>query len=385
MPFNFRQFVRLFRRAFREASTPRRRKVVWTLFLVMPLLAAFNAVCLGLDRVLFGRFARIAVSRPVVIIGHSRSGTTLMHELLAADEQFSWFMTYELILPALVQKKLVRLLGRFDREHRGGRFERRLRAWQDRAFAAGRQMHPMDLLGPEEDEFVLAPTFYSGTVGVVFPNLEDLQPYSRFDERLDARTRRRVMAFYRACVQRQLSLNGPAKTHLSKNPMFSNKVRSLIEAFPDARFVVMVRNPYETIPSIQKMMLRNYKASGTDRAQIDAALAIVWENSIAMYRQPFEVLDAHPEVRWTAVPYELLTTDPAAAMRQVYLELGIPIGESSEHAMKAAAAHARAYKPAHDYSLAELGLSPSEIHSQLEPLFERFRWPEPTRDGGGTR
>jgi hypothetical protein len=139
----------------------------------------------------------------------------------------------------------------------------------------------------------------------------------------------------------------------------------------------MVRNPYETIPSIQKMMLRNYKASGTDRAQIDAALAIVGENSIAMYLQPFEVLAEHPETRWTAIPYELLTTDPAAAMRKVYVDLDLPIGASSERAMKAAEGHARAYKPAHDYSLAEFGLSPSEIHANLAPLFARFGWPEP--------
>lgn len=383
MPFDFRQFVRLFRRAFREATTPRRKKVVWTLFFALPALAAFNALCLALDRVLFGGFARIEVCRPIFIVGHARSGTTLIHELLAADEQFSWFMTYELILPALVQKKLVRMLGRFDRERLGGRYEARLRAWQDRAFAAGRQMHPMDLMGPEEDEFVLAPTLCTGTVGVVFPNLDDLQRYSRFDELLDAGTRRRVMAFYRACVQRQLALNGPDKTHLSKNPMFSNKVQSLLETFPDARFVVLVRNPYETIPSIQKMMLRNYKASGTDRAQIEAALAIVGENSIAMYQQPFEVLARHPETRFTAIPYELLTTDPAAAMRKVYLDLGIPIGESSERAMKAAAAHARAYKPAHDYSLAEFGLSPHEIREKLAPLFERFGWPEPVVAEGG--
>lgn len=377
LPFNFRQFVRLFRRAFREATTARRRKVVWTLFFALPILASVNAICLALDRILFPGFTRVAVRAPVFIIGHSRSGTTLIHELLAADDQFNWFMAYELLLPSLLQKKLLRAIGRFDRERRGGRLEKRLRAWQDVAFAAGRQMHPMDLLGPQEDEFLLAPTLYSGTVGVVFPNLDDLQPYSRFDEMLDAKTRARVMAFYRACVQRQLSLNGTGKTHLSKNPMFSSKVQSLIETFPDARFVVMVRNPFETIPSIQKMMIRNYKASGTDAAQIAGALAIVGENSIAHYRFPFEVLDRHPQTRWTAVRYELLTTDPAAAMRQVYTDLDLPITPSAEAAMSRAESHARAYKPSHDYSLSEIGLTPQQIRDVLAPLFARFDWPEP--------
>lgn len=377
MPFDFRQFVRIFRRAFREATTARRRKVVWTLFFALPILASVNAICLALDRVLFPAFARVGVRAPVFIIGHSRSGTTLIHELLAADEQFSWFMAWELFLPSLVQKKLLRAIGRFDRDRLDGRYAKRLRAWQDRTFAAGRQMHPMDLLGPEEDEFLLAPTLYSGTLGVVFPNLDDMQPYSRFDEMLDAETRTRVMAFYRACVQRQLVLNGAGKTHLSKNPMFSSKVQSLIETFPDARFVVMVRNPFETIPSIQKMMIRNYKASGTGSDQIEAALAIVGENSIAHYRFPFDVLERHPATRWTAVRYELLTTDPASAMRQVYSELGIPITPSSEAAMRRAESHARAYKPSHDYSLSEIGLTPQQIRDALAPLFARFDWPEP--------
>ena len=378
MPFDFRQFYRIFRRAFREATTARRRKVVWTLFLAVPILATFNAICLALDRILFPGFIRVAVREPVFIIGHSRSGTTLMHELLTADEQFNWFMAYELFLPSLLQKKLLRAFGRFDRARLDGRFEKRLRAWQDRTFAAGRQMHPMDLLGPEEDEFLLALTLCSGTPGVVFPNLEDMQPYSRFDELLDARTRRRVMAFYRACVQRQLVLNGTDKTHLSKNPMFSHKVQSLIETFPDARFVVMVRNPFETIPSIQKMMLRNYKASGTDAAQIEAALTLVGGTSIAQYLYPFEILEKHPQTCWTAVPYALLTTDPAGAMRKVYTDLAIPITASSESAMKRAESHARAYKPSHDYSLSEVGLTPQQIRDALAPLFARFDWPEPT-------
>lgn len=378
MPFALRQFVRIFRRAFREAQTPRRRKVVWALFLAVPAIAAMNAICLALDRILFPRFGRVRVEAPVFIIGHSRSGTTLLHELLAADDQFNWFMAYELFLPSLLQKKLLRAFGRFDRRRLGGRYEARLRAWQDRVFAAGRQMHPMDLFGPEEDEFLLALTLYSGTPGVVFPNLEDMQPYSRFDELLDPATRRRVMAFYRACVQRQLVLNGVGRTHLSKNPMFSSKVASLIETFPDARFVVLVRNPFETIPSIQKMMVRNYKASGTDRVQIESALRIVGENSIAHYLHPFEILERHPEIRWTAVPYELLTTDPAAAMRKVYEELAIPIGAASEAAMKRAEGHARAYKPSHDYSLSEFGLAPERIRASLAPLFARFDWPEPT-------
>lgn len=377
MPFNLRQFVRIFRQAFAEPMTPRRRKVVWTLFFAVPLLAAINSICLMLDHLLFPGFRKLRVRAPVFVIGHARSGTTLMHELLGADEQFSWFMAYELFLPSLVQKKLLRAIGRFDRARLGGRLEARVRAFQDRVFAKGRQMHPMDLLGPEEDEFLLSLTLYSATAGVVFPNLDAMMPFTRFDEMLDARTRRKLIRFYRECVQRQLYLNGPDKTHLSKNPLFSGKVASLIEAFPDARFAILVRNPFETIPSIQKMMLRNYKASGTAQPLIEKALDIVGKNSLFHYLHPFEVLARHPDTRVTAVRYELLTEDPARAMQQVYEELGIPVGPSSREAMERAATHARAYKPSHDYAFSEVGLAPDDIRRALAPLFERFDWPGP--------
>jgi hypothetical protein len=80
----------------------------------------------------------------------------------------------------------------------------------------------------------------------------------------------------------------------------------------------------------------------------------------------------------------LLTIDPAAAMRRVYADLGIPVTASSEDAMKRAESHAQAYKPAHDYSLAEFGLSPAEIRAKLAPLFARFAWPEPVAMGASS-
>jgi hypothetical protein len=73
------------------------------------------------------------------------------------------------------------------------------------------------------------------------------------DERTP-RQRKRLMRFYADCVRRQLYLNGADKIHLSKNPVFAGRVETLIEAFPDARIVVPMRNPYETIPSLLKLM-----------------------------------------------------------------------------------------------------------------------------------
>lgn len=381
MPFDFRLFFRMFRLAFAERMSPRRRKVVWFLAIVWPLHAALSAVCLVFDHVLFPGFRRVEVREPVFIVGHSRSGTSLLHKLMCADgERFSWFMTYELLLPSLVQKRLVRWLARMDRRFLDSAVERRVTAWEDRVFAKGRKMHPMSLTGPEEDEFTLALPFCSASVAMVFPYLSELQPWNCFDRMLPERKRRRILGYYRELVRRQLFLNGPEKAHLAKNPVFSDKVESLLETFPRARFVVMVRNPLETIPSIQKMMERNWKASDCDPQRVRDSLKVLFENSISAYRHPFAVLESRTGVPWTVVRYEDLVEEPRATVERVYGDLGLPVTGLLRASLAREEERSREYRAEHLYSLEEYGLTGEEIRTELSSLFERFAWKENADD-----
>jgi hypothetical protein len=364
----------MFRLAFREARSPRRRRVVWFAAFAVPILAAVNAICIALDRLLFPGFQKVEIRDPIFIIGHARSGTSLLHRLLCADRgRFSWFATYEMFLPSLLQRRLARLLGSWDQRFLGGAIDGRIRAWEDRAFAKGRQMHPMSLTGPEEDEFLMAIPFCSPTVTMLFPYMRELQHLTYFD-RLPEWRRRRIMEYYRECVRRQLYLNGAQKIHLSKNPVFSEKVESLIGTFPGARFVVLVRNPYETIPSLLKMMTRNWKASDCGSDRIADSLEVLGETSISAYLRPFEVLDGREDALWTVVRYEELLEHPRQAVEQVYRDLGIPMSPEVEKGLVEEEARSREYRAEHVYSLGEFGLTRAEIRSRLAPLFERFGW-----------
>lgn len=375
MPFDFRLFFTMVRLAFREEMSPRRRRVVLATLAFVAILAPLNAICFALDRVLSPGFRRVEIRPPVFIIGHARSGTSLLHRLLCADgARFSWFMTYELFLPSLLLRRFVRFVGRLDRRYWGAAIERRIRAWEDRAFAKGRQMHPMSLTGPEEDEFLMALPFSSGTVSMIFPYLRELEPYTRFDQLLPERRRRRVMAYYRECVRRQLHLNGGEKIHLSKNPVFCDKVQSLLETFPGARFVVLVRNPYETIPSILKMMSRNWKASQCAPERVRDSLQVLRENSFSAYRHPFAVLEGRPDTVWTVVRYEDLVASPLRTVEGVYRDLGLAMSPAMRQSLAEEEARAGAYRAEHVYSLDEFGLAREEIRTRLAPLFERFGW-----------
>lgn len=379
MPFDFALFFRLFGKGIRDARTPSRRRLMILLALLVPLIALVNAICFALDHVLFPGFRRVEIRDPVFIIGHGRSGTSLLHHLMSEDaEQFSWFMTYELVFPSLLQRKIIRGLGWIDRRLLRDSVDKRIRAWEDRVFARGREMHPMSLTGPEEDEFLLAIPFSSSTVSMIFPDLRDTADYQAFDHGpLPADRRRRVMRFYRECVRRQLYLNGSGHIHLAKNPIFCGKIPSLLETFPGARFVVCLRSPYETMPSIAKMMKRNWKASGCDQETLDAGLELLLESSIGFYLNPLADLDGLPPDRAMVVRYEDLIERPVETVHRVYEQLGLRLSPRAEARLLEAEQGARAYRPDHRYSLDEFGLGPAAIESRLAPLFERYEWPRP--------
>jgi hypothetical protein len=376
--FDLRSYLRMFRLAFGEKPRGPRLVLLVALALGIPAVAAFHAVCMALDRVLFPGFRRIAVREPVFVIGHARSGTSLLHELLARDgERFSTFLTYELFLPSILQKKLVRGLGRLDRAWLGGAVDRRIKRFEDRAFARGREMHPMSLTRPEEDEFLFAASCASGVWVLLFPYWRELQSLYYTDE-MPARRRRRLMRFYRGCVQRQLYLNGADKIHLSKNPTFCGKVESLIESFPDARFVVCVRTPYDTIPSLLKLVTRNWKAAHCAPDRLEDSRRVLAEQSFHSYRYPLEVLARHPETRHAVVDYRALVEEPKRTVEGVHRALGLALSPRYEKALEEEEARSKSHRAEHVYSLGEFGLEPGEIRARLGDLFDRYGWdPEP--------
>jgi hypothetical protein len=312
----------------------------------------------------------------VFIVGHARSGTTLLHRLMSRDsERFSAFMLYELYLPSLLQKKLVRLLAAWDRRRLGGALERRVRAWEERKFGKTRHVHAQSLTAPEEDDGVLTSSCASGTWIVRLPYMGVLDFY-HLDER-PASERRRIMRFYAACVRRQLYLNGADRIHLSKNPIFVGRMESLLETFPDARFVVPMRHPYETIPSLLKLMQVAWRMRKWSDAEMAGSLRALAAQSYHTYRYPLEVMARHPATPHAIVDYAALVAEPKRTVAAVYAALGLPVTPAYAAVLAEEQEHARRHETAHAYSLEEFGLRGDDIRQELGPLFARFGW-----DGG---
>ena len=362
---NYRTMLRLLRQ---EPNPAQRRKMFGAFLIGVPVIVAVHAICFTLDPVLFPSLRRTQVREPVFSVGHARSGTTYLHRLMAKDPQFSYVLMYEMFFPSLMEKRLLRLLFRID-DVFGKRLRRKLDAIEERAFAETNDMHRTGFFAPEEDDFLLTWSLASGFWIVMFPYMGELDFYHV--DRWSERKRRRVMTFYKECVRRQVALNGGG-IHLSKNPTFCGRVEALIETFPDARFVVPVRNPYETIPSLLKMLQTAWKLRGRDDHLINTSLRVLADQSFDAYEHPLEVLARHPETRSCVVDYRDLVSRPVVTMRRVYDELGLELGSPTVEAIHNA--QGGAHESTHRYSLEEFGLDPDEIHTHLAALFERFGW-----------
>jgi hypothetical protein len=380
--FDFSQWARMLRLAWRDPHPAGRRGMLVRLLVFVPLVASFHAVCFFLDGLLFPGLHRVAVRRPVFLVGHARSGTTLLHRLMSRDaERFSSFMLYELYFPSLLQKKLIRALAAFDRRALDGFFEKRVQAWEKRRYRATQDVHAMGLTKPEEDDFLFYWSCASGTWMLKLPAMGEIDFYHL--DREPERKRRRVQRFYADCIRRQLYLNGPDRVHLCKAPHFAGRVASLIESFPDAGIVVTMRNPHETIPSLLKLVKLSYQLRGWDEARMARSLGVLAEQSFHTYRHPLEVLAKHPETKHAIVDYRELVAEPKRVVSELYAALGLPLSPAFAAVLDEEQKRARKHESGHSYSLAEFGLDKDAIEQELAGLFARYHWQEGSPAHGG--
>jgi hypothetical protein len=201
--------------------------------------------------------------------------------------------------------------------------------------------------------------------------LDEAAPYAYFDQQMPRRDRRRIMRFYRRCVQRHLHAARRGATYLAKNPALTPKVRSVLEEFPDARFVFMVRDPRETIPSFLSMMRMSWRIVGADPD--DPALADFLKRMAGhWYRYPPDALADLPRDQFATVVYDDLMRDPAGTVRGVYSRFGFELDDEFDRILDRETGRAQNYRSRHRYAAQELGLDPAEIARDFADVIEVY-------------
>lgn len=261
---------------------------------------------------LHGERVRDTVLRepPVFVIGHWRTGTTLLHELLIRDPRFGF--------PDMVDC--------FEPHHAliTSQFFKRYCWWllPDR--------RPMDNMRfgwerPQEDEFALAllglPSTYTD---FAFPNNPPMYPgaldLSGLSTAQLAKWKRLFVRFLKEVTLRT------GKRLVLKSPPHTARIPTLLELFPDAKFVHIVRDPRVVFPSTINLWRSMARGHGLQTP--------VWpgleEKVLSEFRTIYDRLEeARPLLqskpgRFYELHYEELVNDPVAELRKVYdaLELG---------------------------------------------------------------
>ncbi len=339
------------------------------LALMLPL-QLMNRLALALDHVLFPGFRRVPVRRPLFIVGPPRSGTTLMHRLVASDtEQFTTFPLWELLFaPAICQKMFWLGLQRID-SCLGGPL-RRLLAWLERALGgAQRHIHHTSLLLPEEDYLALFPFGACFLPVIAFPRCAALWRLSRFDGDITPETRRHVLHVYKGLVQRHLYARGTDKIFLSKNPCFTSWIESLSDEFPDARFIGLFRAPEETIPSQLSSIREGVRAFGHDPH--DAKLVEEFLRTFEFYYEHlWQCAGRISQERFCLTPYADLKNSPGREVELGLRQLGFEVTEAFSRQLSLLNASARQYRSGHRYSLAEFGLTDCDISRRFGKVYK---------------
>jgi len=211
----------------------------------------------------------------------------------------------------------------------------------------------------------------SEAIYLLFPFVDELWE-AGFPDALPPKERRRLMAHYKSCLQRQLYANGPDKTILSKATQSSGAVQCLLEAFPDANFVTIVRHPYKSVASHVSVFYPAWAAHSPDIARDSpisrsyGRLCVEWFRHLYGMRLIFD-----PE-RYFCVDYRELVRNPPATIEQIYDHFGYEPSNAFKERLGIAARKSSEFKSVHEYSLEEFGMSKEYIQQELGELLDAY-------------
>jgi hypothetical protein len=254
-----------------------------------------------------------------------------------------------------------------------GKLAARLIGWAEKKWFGGwDDMHKMRFNEPEEDDGFFVYTFVTEAIFLLFLHVEELWE-AGFPDALPPGPRRKNMGFYRSCLQRQLYLNGPEKTMLSKATQSSGAVESLLEEFPDARFITIIRHPYKSVASHVSVFYPVWRAHSPKLAKDSPVskayglLAVRWFQHLFAFRNRVK-----PE-QYYCIDYRELVRDPLATVEKLYSHFGWTISDSFRARLTAKAQKDRGFKSKHEYTLEEFGMSREWIQQELAPVLDYYK------------
>lgn len=281
----------------------------WQRFLFVLVNTTWTAPLRWYGRIRYGRLVRQTPINhpPLFILGHWRNGTTYLFNLLSQDPAFTYItltqiMAPELFLPAgPILEKLFRRLG--PSQH----------------YLSRQAFNPNV---PSEEEFAIANLSpYSLYHFWSFPRQAQffLNRYVFFQD-ASPEEREAWKSCYRQLLQSLIFYRGN-KPLLLKNPPNTGRIPILLEMFPEARFVFILRNPYKVYKSAHKFyrkILAITSLQDVTEAEVDQMMFSFYRQLMQAYLQTRDLI---PPENLVEVKLETLSAAPLPELHRIYTHL----------------------------------------------------------------
>ena len=246
------------------------------------------------------------VKDPVFIIGHWRSGTTFLHNLICLDKEVGYPTTYQTVFPNNIFafqwlfKGIVRFLMPNNR--------------------------PVDNVKldpdyPQEEEFALNNEYiFSYYNWWYFPKkIKEITEEYLLSNTASKTEIKKFKTNYKRFVNRCL-LNTNGERFVSKNPPNTARVKWLLEMYPNAKFIFIHRNPYEVVRStfnFYKSILPPLQLQSMNEEALQESILTTYKLMIEKYYLDKKVLDQNNLIEIT---YNDLTKNPQKIIKTLYTD-----------------------------------------------------------------
>ncbi len=311
----------------------------------------------------------VDVVPPIVIVGQGRTGTTILHELLAMDPVSRVPLTWEVDHPVPPPDTAT-----YATDPRIAEVDATLEG-VDLVLPGFRQMHPMGAQLPQECVRITASDFRS----MIFPTQYRVPSYA--DWLLNTADMAPAYRWHRMFLE-HLQSKHPAQRWVLKSPGHVWALDALVAEYPNALLVQTHRDPLRILASLSSLVAR-LRTLASDDATVQNAAADFADNILEGLDRSVTAREdgTVPADRVVDVQFRSFMADPFATIHSIYEKLGLELAPEAEQRMRAFfAANPSDKHGTHAYTFADTGLDEGAWRERAQRYQDYFGVPSESLD-----
>jgi cytochrome c5 len=319
-----------------------------------------NRLRLVEDRRAHPEIAAETIRRPLFVVGLPRTGSTILHDLLAQDPANRVPLTWECMWPSPPPER-----DRYETDPRIAECDAQFPG-VDKLIPGFKAMHPMGARLAQE----CVALFQHSLATPIFHN-EYRVP--RYEDWVDSCDWGPHYEFHRRQLQ-HLQWRCPGERWVLKSGVHMWGLEHMLATYPDARVIQTHRDPVKVATSFASLatLVRSMGSSGVNAAEVAAD----WAPRLAKaLHHAIDVRDGsdHPEARFHDLQFRAFVKDPFAAVEGIYADFELELsGEAADRMRAFIAANPQGKHGVHSYRASEYGLDPGVERQRFARYIERF-------------